>query len=168
MADFTCDPSYLAPTAFKVAVDREKYPNIQFFAQQIQHPSMDLNPVEQSYRRIGAVSLPGDTLSFGTLEMDVLMDEKMNVYQEIYEWMERLVETKHRANTGRLYGDPDTLSTYCDIRVSVLSSHNNVSRVLKYVNAMPSSLGNITFASTQEGQYITFPVSFKFDYFELL
>ena len=96
------------------------------------------------------------------------MDEKMNVYQEIYEWMERLVETKHRANTGRLYREADTLSTYCDIRVSVLSSHNNVSRVLKYVNAMPSSLGNITFASTQEGQYITFPVSFKFDYFELL
>ena len=36
MADFTCDPTYLAPTGFKVALDRKNYPNIQFFAQQVQ------------------------------------------------------------------------------------------------------------------------------------
>jgi len=168
MADFTCDPSYLAPTGFKVALDRKNYPNIQFFAQQVQHPAMDINATEQSYRRIGAVITPGDTLGFGTLSMDVLMDENMNVYQEIYDWMHRLVEDKTKENTGRMFSGDDELSSYCDVRVSVLTSHNNISRTFKYVNALPTTLGDITFASTQEGQYITFPVSFRFDYFEFV
>lgn len=167
MADFTCDPTYLSPTGFKVALDRKNYPNIQFFAQQVMHPAMDINVSEQSYRRIGAVVTPGDTINFGTLTMDILMDENMNVYQEIYDWMHRLVETETKANTGRMFSGDDDLSSYCDIRVSVLTSHNNISRTIRYINALPTSLGDIAFASTQEGQYITFPASFRFDYFEL-
>ena len=167
MADFTCDTSYLAPTGFKIAIDRENFPNLQFFAQQVQHPSMDINASEQGYRRIGTVVTPGDTISFGTLTMDILMDENMRVYEEMYDWIKRLVETNHRQNTGRLYTqNSDSLASYCDITVSVLSSHNNILRSFKYVNALPISLGDIAFASTQEGEYITFPASFRFDYFD--
>ena len=168
MADFTCDPTYLAPTGFKIIIDRENYPNLQFFAQQVQHPSMDINATEQSYRRVGSVVTPGDTITFGTLTMDVLMDENMNVYQEIYDWIYRLVEQKNKPNTGRMFTGDDGLSSYCDIRVSVLTSHNNISRTIKYTNGLPISLGDIAFTSTEEGQYITFPVSFRFDYFELI
>jgi len=169
MADFTCDPTYLAPTGFKILIDRENYPNIQFFAQQVLHPSMDINPAEQNYRRVGSIVTPGDTITFGTVTMDVLMDENMNVYQEMYDWIKRLVETNHRQNTGRLYTrDTDALASYSDITVSVLTSHNNVSRSFKYVNALPISLGDITFAATQEAQYITFPISFRFDYFDFV
>jgi len=91
----------------------------------------------------------------------------MNVYQEIYDWMRRLVEQQHKANTGRMFSGEDDLSSYCDITVSVLTSHNNISRTIKYTNALPTSLGDITFAATQDGQYITFPATFRFDYFEL-
>jgi len=169
MADFTCDPTYLAPTGFKVALDRKNYPNIQFFAQQVQHPSMDMNATEVPYRRVGNIVTPGDTLSFGTVSMDILMDENMNVYQEIYDWMKRLVEEEHKANTGRMRTtDADAQASYCDIRISVLTSHNNISRTIRYTNALPTSLGDVTFAATQDGQYITFPASFRFDYFELV
>lgn len=167
MADFTCDPTYLAPTGFKVALDRRNYPNVQFFAQQVLHPAMDMTTTEIPYRRVGAVVTPGDTLSFGSVTMDILMDENMNVYQEIYDWMRRLVEEQHKANTGRMFSGEDDLSSYCDITVSVLTSHNNISRTIKYTNALPTSLGDITFAATQDGQYITFPATFRFDYFEL-
>ena len=168
MADFTCDPTYLAPTGFKISVDRKNYPNIQFFAQQVQHPSMDMTTTEIPYRRVGTIVTPGDTLSFGTLTMDVLMDENMNVYQEMYDWMRRLVQEKHKANTGRMFSGEDDLASYCDITVSVLTSSNNISRSFKYINGLPISLGDITFASTQEGQYITFPMSFRFYYFEFV
>lgn len=167
MADFTCDPTYLAPTGFKVALDRRNYPNVQFFAQQVLHPSMDMTTTEVPYRRVGTIVTPGDTLSFGSVTMDILMDENMNVYQEIYDWMRRLVEQQHKSNTGRMFSGEDDLSSYCDITVSVLTSHNNISRTIKYTNALPTSLGDITFAATQDGQYITFPATFRFDYFEL-
>ena len=167
MADFTCDPTYLAPTGFKIALDRKNYPNVQFFAQQVLHPAMDMTTTEIPYRRVGSIVTPGDTLSFGSVTMDILMDENMNVYQEIYDWMRRLVEEQHKANTGRMFSGEDDLSSYCDITVSVLTSHNNISRTIKYTNALPTSLGDITFAATQDGQYITFPATFRFDYFEL-
>ena len=168
MADFTCDPTYLAPTGFKVIISRENYPNLQFFAQQVQHPSMNVNHTEVSYRRISSVPVSGDVIEHGTVTLDVLMDENMRVYEEIYDWMHRLVEEKHKPNTGRLYNTDNTLASYCDIRVAVLTSHNNVNREFKYVNAIPVSIGDVPFTAASDGEYITFPVSFRFDYFEFV
>jgi len=168
MADFTCDTNYLAPTGFKITVSRENFPNLQFYAQQVMHPSMEMNAVDVSYRR-AAVAVTGDTVSFGMLSMDIMMDEKMNVYEELFQWLERMVENKHRPNTGRLLDNSgESIAHYCDIRVQILNSANNVARELKYVNSFPISLGDITFAATSDGQYLTFPVSFKFDYFDFV
>ena len=128
---------------------------------------MEMNAVDVGYRR-ASVALTGDTVGFGTLSMDILMDENMNTYEELFQWMERMVETPHRPNTGRLLGGISDVAHYCDIRVAVLTSGNNVARELKYVNSFPISLGDITFASTNDGQFITFPVSFKFDYFDFV
>jgi len=168
MADFTCDTNYLAPTGFKITVSRENFPNLQFFAQQIMHPSMEMSAVDVPYRR-ASVAVTGDTVSFGMLSMDIIMDENMNTYEELFEWLERMVEEPHRPNTGRLLSSTtNSVAHYCDIRVQVLTSGNNVAREIKYVNTFPISLGDITFAATSEGQYITFPVSFKFDYFDFV
>jgi|TARA_B110000908_G_C9895088_1_gene288492 hypothetical protein len=163
MADFTCDTNYLAPTGFKITVSRENFPNLQFFAQQVMHPSMEMSAVDVPYRR-AAVAVTGDTVSFGMLSMDIMMDEKMNVYEELFQWLERMVEEPHRPNTGNV----ESVAHYCDIRVQVLNSSNNIARELKYINSFPISLGDITFAATSEGQYITFPVTFKFDYFDFV
>lgn len=168
MLDFTCDTNYLAPTRFKVLIDRENYPSIQFFAQQIQHPSMDMNATEQSYRRISSVVMPGDTINHGTLTMEVLLDENMKVYEEIYEWMKRLVETKHNLTAKSLLASREALSSYSDISISVLTSHNNIVRSFKYKNALPVTLGDVAFAATSEEQFLTCPVTFAFDYFEFI
>jgi hypothetical protein len=79
--------------------------------------------------------------------------------------MFRLVQQKHKPQEGRLFRTDDPAS-YADIRISILTSHNNANRQLKYVNALPITLGDITLASTTDGQFITFPVNFRFDYFE--
>jgi hypothetical protein len=168
MADFTCDTNFLAPSGFKITISRENFPNISFFAQQVQHPGMEVNAVEQPYRRVASIPFIGDTIQFGGVSMDIILDEGMNVYQEMFEWLERMVEVKHRPNTGSLYTSDNQLSHYCDIRISILNSANNVVREIKYVNAFPTSLGDITFAATQDQQFITFPVTFRFDYFDFV
>lgn len=165
MIDFTCDTNYLIPTGFKVIISRREYPHLQFYAQQVQHPALELPVVETPFKRIGGVPFPGDALQFGSLSMDVILDENMKVYEEIYDWMFRLVQQKHKPQEGRLFRTDDP-SSYADIRISILTSHNNANRQLKYVNAVPTTLGDITLASTTDGQFITFPVNFRFDYFE--
>jgi hypothetical protein len=111
----------------------------------------------------------GDAIQFGSVTLDVILDEQMNVYGEIYNWMEQIVETKHNLNSGVLYKKNDTsLSDYCDIRVQILTSSNNSNRQFQYVNAFPISLGDVQLASTNEDTYITAPMTFRFDYFEFL
>ena len=45
MADLTTNLNYLQPTSYKITIDRENYPNLEYFAQSITHPGMILNHV---------------------------------------------------------------------------------------------------------------------------
>jgi len=162
--DFTCDPNYLTANQFKLVISRKDYPAISFFAQQVMHPSVELGEADLGFPRT-ALTMPGDVLTFGTLSMDILLDEKMVVYEEMFKWMKRVVETKNSPNTGSLYNS-ETASQYADIQLLVLTSSNNASRSFKYVNAYPISLGDITFTATSDGAFITFPISFRYDYFD--
>jgi hypothetical protein len=167
MAEQIENINYLAPTGFKVTISRENYPAMQYFAQQIQHPAIDVGATETPYKRLSSVAFIGDKITHGTLSMDLIMDENMQSYQEIYDWMHRMVNEEHTPTSARfstLGGEVPT--SYCDIRVSILTSSNNPNKEFHYKNAFPTTLGDVMFMSTSDGTYITFPVSFRFDYFE--
>ena len=52
--------------------------------------------------------------------------------------------------------------------LSILSSHNNKIRQIKYNDSLPVSLGDMTLESTSgDVQFITFPATFRFSTFEL-
>ena len=163
---FNCGTNYLAPNGFKVSVNKENFANLEFFAQSIQHPDISLDPAELGFPRVGVVPMLGESLTMGQLGIEVIMDEDMNVYQELYDWMIRATDQKHKLSSGEFSGAE--LASYQDITVSVLTSSNNPNRSFRYVNAHPINIGNVNFASTQDGTYITFPVSFRFDYFEFV
>ena len=163
---FDCGTNYLQPTGFKVLIDRVNFPSLQFYAQTVAHPDANLDPAEVNFRRVAPIPFTGDTLQFGVLSMDILLDEDMNSYRELYSWMESTVEQKHVTASSKLIAQQTNMQpSYYDISVSVLSSHNNVNREFKYINAFPISMGNINFEATTDQQYIIFPVSFRFDYF---
>ena len=166
MTDFTCDPNYLVPNGFKILIDRKEYPHLQFFAQQIEHPGLNIEASNVPFKRTG-LPFPGETASFGSLTITALMDENMGLYEELYNWMLRFLEKKHLPQRGKLFRD-ENIPFYSDIRVSILTSHNNPNRSIKYVNAFPTTLGNIAFTATNDGEFITFPITFEFDYFEFV
>lgn len=158
--------NFLQPTAFKITIDRKNYPNLEFFAQTVMHPSMSLGFAEMPYPRIGTISMPGDKLTFGELSANIILDENMNSYMEMYNWMKRIVETK---NITSLNVYTDDIPTQADVTVSVLTSHNNVSKRIRYIDCIPTLLGDVSFESTTgDIQYLTFPVGFKFSYFEIV
>jgi len=159
--------NYLAPTGFKITISREFYPHLQYFAQSVSHPNMDVQATETPFKRIDNIPLIGDKISVGALTLDLIMDENMKSYEEIYNWMKRMVEEEHNTSGGRFLNAAGPTPSYCDIRVMVLTSHNNSNRELVYRNALPVSLGNIEFNSTSDGTYVVFPVTFRFDYFEI-
>ena len=66
-----------------------------------------------------------------------------------------------------IHGYEDTVIP--DLERAILSSHNNQTKQVRYIDCVPTSLGDINFESTASGQeFITFAASFRFNYFELV
>ena len=166
MATLTENINYLQPTGFKLVLDRENYPNLEFFAQAVMHPEMMLSPAEMPFRKIARVAIAGGTIDYGELSITVILDEDMNAYTEMHDWMRGLVDNNLK---GPLDRDDLTVPTTCDITLSILNSHNNVVKQVRYLEAVPSVLGSVSFESTSAGvEFLTCQMSFRFSIFELV
>jgi len=163
----TTNINYLQPTSFKVVIDRVNYPNLEFFAQSVQHPSISLTAADAFYSRVSSVPFPGDKLTFGELSAMVIVDEDMAGYMEMYRWMERLVETNYVTPMTKKF-DTD-IPSVADVTVSVLSSHNNKTKRIRYIDCVPTLLGDLEFTATvSDIQYLTFQIAFRFSYFTVV
>lgn len=166
MAKLTSNINYLQPTGFKLVVDRKKFGNLEYFAQSIDHPSVALDAATISYKRVN-LHMAGDKLTFGQLTANIILNEDMSAYTEMYDWMERLVEENNKTKYD-VRTDADN-ATSADISVVVLSSSNNKVKTIRYVDCIPTDIGNISFqATTSDIQYLTFPVTFTFSYFTIV
>lgn len=161
MSTLTGNMNYLQPSGFKVLINRKKYANLEFFAQSVSHPNLDLPAAEASFRGIQSAPMPGDTLTFGELSFSVIIDEDMKSYTEMYDWVRRIPsETVQEAGTDN--------PTASDITLSILSSKNNVIKKIRYLNAIPTGLGNIEFTSTIDSvTFLTYIASFRYTTFEI-
>ncbi len=168
MATLTNNINYLQPTSFKITIDRKNFPNLEFFCQDFTHPGMIMNAVEQPFRKLASIPFVGDKLTFNELLANIILDENMNAYDEMYSWMRRNLDKNEvsQLNADLAANTPPTLS---DITLSILSSHNNTTKKVRYIDCMPVALTDIQFQSTSAGtEFITFGASFRFSYFELV
>lgn len=162
MATLTKNINYLQPTGFRLTIDRENYPNLQFFCQSVDHPNMEVSFTNVSFRRAD-IPMPGDKLTYGELTANIIVDEEMHSYKEMHSWLRRLVEEE--VTTTKTQSPTPSIG---DITLHIMSSHNNEIAKIRYINCVPTSIGNISFQSTTSGvEYLVFPVSFKFGYFEV-
>ena len=165
MSTLTQNINYLQPTAFKLTIDRKKFGNLEYFAQTIDHPTVSVPAADLPYQRLN-LHIAGDKLTFSELSATIILDENLSAYIEMYDWMKRLVE---EPNKTRLLDTADEFPTAVDITLSVLSSKNNQVKQIRYIDCIPTELGDINFqATTQDVQYLTFPISFRFSYFKLV
>jgi len=166
MAELTSNINYLQPTSFKITIDRKNFPNLEFFCQDFTHPGMIMNAVEVPFRKLQSIPFVGDKLTFNELLANIIVDENMDAYNEMYNWMRTNLDNNENSRLEDAGVRPPTVS---DIVLSILSSHNNVTKQIKYIDCMPVALTDVQFQSTASGtEFVTFGASFRFSYFELL
>lgn len=166
MAELTTNINYLQPTSFKITIDRKNFPNLEFFCQDFTHPGMIMNAVEVPYQKIQSIPFIGDKLTFNELLANIILDEDMQAYNEMYNWMRTNLDNNENSRLEASGVRPPTVS---DITLSILSSHNNQTKQVRYIDCMPVALTDIQFQSTAGGtEFITFGASFRFSYFELI
>lgn len=152
----TENKNFLQPTGFRVIVEREEYGNLEFFAQAVTHPGSTVNAVEVPVPRVAGLPMPGDTINYGELTMQLILDEDLASYQELQRWLEDCV-----------YKTLDGI--HKDITVIVLTSHNNLCATMRYKNCIPTGVGSLEMSSTTgDVQYLTFDASFRFSEFNFV
>jgi hypothetical protein len=166
--NLTDNVNLFQPTGFRIIIDRKNFSNLEFFAQRVNHPGVINSAVEVQFPRVEGIPMPGNTLQFGELTMDVLLDEDFNAYEEIYNWIVRQVNEKHIKRRSQMQTTTENPPTYADISIIALTSHNNKNKILKYIDAIPTAVGDIVFDTTNAGvEFVTFPATFRYSYFEI-
>lgn len=169
MAELTTNINFLQSTQFKVIIDRKKFGNLEFFAQSFQHPGATVTSAPLAYKRIATVGLPGDTLTIDELGFEIIVDENMNSYIEMYNWAKSQTEDRRGISVDNpLYRDisSSTDTHESDITVLLLTNANQVVKTIKYIDCVPTSLSSLNFSATVgEPSQVTFQASFRTEYF---
>jgi len=178
MADIRSQPTnknFLSPLGYKFSI--KKTPTMNWFIQSVVLPSIQLNRTTMPTPFI-QLPIPGDHLEFGDLQITFRVDEDMNNYLELYNWMKGLgfpdnySQYKNIApqSRGPLSGNADTLtgdSIYSDATLLILSSQMNPITEITFVDVFPVNLSPLTFNSQYtDVQYVESTVTFthrKFD-----
>jgi hypothetical protein len=152
------NPSFAMPFSFRLVIDGQKYKNALFSVQRVEIPDISAEgaPLNLPQRNI---AFAADKITYADLSLSFLVDEDFTNYIEIHDWMYGAVTQP----------DSPSIDKYKDISLLVMSSHNNVSREFKFVEAFPINLSSVQFDATlTEADYLAANVTFKYSYFKIL
>jgi len=152
------NPAFINPTGFRLLIDSRKYKNSEFTVQTFSLPDMSITPA--------MISLPGrnlslspDNVEYSPFELTFLVDQNFINYKEIHEWILGMATEP----------DMTSIRKVRDISLMVLSSHNNLTREIKFVDAFPISLSSLQFDVTNTSvEYLVASVTFQYSYYKIL
>lgn len=160
--------NFLSPTGFKFVLNRS--PKVAFFCNQANIPDLFLGVATQpNYLR--DIPTPGDKIEFGDLSLRFLVDENLENFMEIQNWIrglgypESVQEFRDLEAEGITQGRYilDKQNIYSDGTLQVLSSSLIANFNVNFKDLFPYSLTTLTFDATDTDiQYFTADVSFKY------
>ena len=164
----TTNFNYLQPTGFKLVIDRTNYPNLDYFVQDFTHAGVIMNSADLAFRKVAAVPMPGDKLTYNEMLANIILDEDMKSYTEMHDWMRRVLD-QDNVNPSQRFQNAALPPSSADITLSILNSSNQPIVRIKYRDAIPVALTDIQFQTTGGGDsFLTFGASFRFTYFDIL
>ena len=148
-------------------VNIARLPNVEFFCQRVNVPGVILGETAESSPFMNN-PLEGDTLTFESLTIGFILDEDMQNYMEIYNWLTALGFPKNYEQFAALkrtekYPE-NTDSLYSDINIMLLTNKNNPNSQVTFHDIFPTSLGALNFdsaATTLEPMVIDATFNFR-------
>lgn len=155
--------NFLAANKFDFTIQRA--PNLTFFVVNATLPSVNTN--ETQYQNpFKTIKVPGDNLETGSLDLTFRIDENMNNYSEIYEWMKGIGFPNSFTERNDLQISRYGLVSDCTLIIN--SSKHNTAIAVTFKDAFPTYLSSITFTSeSTDLDYITSDVTFAFTGLEI-
>lgn len=129
---------------FVISVKR--LPNVSFRAQRVTIPGINGTPAEQANPFKKLYHTP-DTLTFGDFSITFLLDEKMETWFEITEWMKGIAFPSKFSEFKNIRDSEHGLKS--DITVNILTSKKNLNFNMTMFDCFPISLSDVTLDATQ-------------------
>ena len=131
-------------------VNFSRLPTVQYFWQRVSIPAVILG---EAFQPMPFMNLPveGDTLSFESMNISFILDEDMQNYIEIYNWLSALGFPKSYDQFSALKRaekfPTETDSLYSDINIMLLTNKNNPNYQVTFHDIFPTSLSSLNFDS---------------------
>ena len=161
--------NFLTGVGFKFTLG--KYPKIDFFSNSARIPELSLDTaVQPTYLK--DIDVPGEKLTYGDFTLRFLVDENMENYISVYNWLYGLgfpEETdQFRKLTTDQGGVRDLKQGFSDGTLRILNSNFNEVAKVKFKDLFPVSLTSLDFdATSTDVSYFTAEATFKYTIYEL-
>ena len=166
-----------------------KLPKVEFFTTQVNLPGVNLGDVviPTPFKEL---PVQGHTLTFENLQLQFMVDEKLENYIELHQWLVGIGFPKSRnqfssfrtrnanafpgdpvVNTGSATTDSNAVGVqqmYSDATLTITSSKNNPSVEVRFSDIYPVSLSALQFdQQVGDTTYLTATVDFSYTLYEI-
>ena len=162
--------NFLSPIGFKFTLAKE--PKVAFFCNSARIPEITLGTaVQPSYLK--DVDVPGDKLSFGDFSLRFLVDENMENYMAIHNWLSGLGYPESTKEFKELItnddGNSDFSQQFSDGSLHILNSNFRDVAIVKFRDLFPVYLTSLEFESSDSDiNYFTAEVTFKYTIYDIV
>jgi len=179
---------YASPIQFRFKMT--KLPNVEFFIQSANIPGITLGETNMP-TPLKDIPIPGDKVTYSSLDVSFLVDENLNNYKEIHDWMTGIGFPQDHKQFSTLLGTsadrfPGTTSStaatgtsikkpldeggiYSDATLTVLNSKNIAKTEIRFQNVYPTSLGGLSYdIKASDVDYLQVNASFNYMYYDIV
>ena len=177
---------YSSPTQFRFLINQ--LPKVQYFTVSANVPGLTLGDATYA-TPLKDIPLPGEKITYDDLTITFIVDENLENYIEIHNWLTSLGFPKDRSQfktfrestsnlknatvgTSTDIGDvkPSTPDSpmFSDCVLTILSNKNNPVAECRFADCFPTSLGALEYSQNQtDVDYLTVDVTFKYKIYEI-
>ena len=162
--------NFLSPLGAKFTI--KKLPTVNFFVQRVSIPSMTVGEFPIGTPFSAKLQMPGDLVTFGDLVITFRVDENMDNYIEIFNWIKSISRIDD-FDDSKAWGNEVSSPTsddkvFSDATLVVLNSAMNPNRYVRFTDCFPTSISDVPFDTTlSDVDYVETTVTFKFRKFDI-
>ena len=162
--------NYLSPVGFKFTLAKD--PKVAFFSNSTRIPEINLGTaIQPSYLK--DIDIPGDKLTYGDFYLRFLVDENLENYMSIHNWLTGLgypeTTQDYRDLITNDKGISDPKEAFSDGSLHILNSNYRDVAIIKFKDLFPISLSSLEFEATDSDiRYFTAEATFKYTVYNIL
>ena len=162
--------NFLSPLGFKFTLG--KFPKAAFFSNSARIPEIVLGTIRQP-GYLKDIDIPGEKLEYGDLSLRFLVDENLENYMDIHNWLTGLgfPETPQQFTdkTTDEESQRDMNEQWSDGSLSILNSNFRTIAIVKFSDLFPTSLTSLDFDATEtDVNYFTAEATFKYTVYNIV